>query len=68
MANIDTVPRLLDIDQLAQQLGITHRHIRRLIAERRIPHVKVGRLIRFDPDEISVWLDEHRRPTRNVHA
>ena len=30
-----------------------------------IPHVKLGRLIRFDPDEIEAWLHAHRRePTR----
>jgi hypothetical protein len=28
-------------------------HVRRLIAERRIPYLKEGRLIRFDPDEIA---------------
>ena len=68
MANIDTLPRLLDIEGLAKHLGVTHRHIRRLIAERRIPYVKVGRLIRFDADEITAWLNENRRPTRNVHG
>ena len=62
MAPAVTLPDLLDIDQLAKHLGTSHRHIRRLIAERRIPYVKVGRLIRFDPDEITAWLDRGRRP------
>lgn len=62
MAATDTLPTLLDIDQLAKHLGTSHRHIRRLIAERRIPYVKVGRLIRFDPAEIATWLDESRQP------
>jgi excisionase family DNA binding protein len=57
-----TLPRLLDINELAEHLGTSQRHIRRLIAERRIPYVKVGRLIRFDPDEITAWLDRGRRP------
>lgn len=64
MASPSTLPRLLDINELAEHLGVTHRHIRRLIAERRIPYVKVGRLIRFDPDEISGWLDQGRRAPR----
>jgi excisionase family DNA binding protein len=55
-----TLPNLLDIDQLARHLGTSHRHIRRLIAEKRIPYVKVGRLIRFDPAEIGTWLNESR--------
>lgn len=59
MAGPETLPRLLTIDQLAEHLGTSHRHLRRLIAERRIPYVKVGRLIRFDPAEIAAWLDNH---------
>jgi excisionase family DNA binding protein len=56
----ETVPRLLTIDQLAEQLGITTRHVRRLIAERRVPYLKVGKLVRFDPAEIAGWLDGRR--------
>lgn len=26
-----------------------------------IPHLKLGRLLRFDPDEIEAWLRDHRR-------
>lgn len=36
------------------------RHIQRLVDERRIPYLKVGRFVRFDPVDLSVWLDEHR--------
>jgi excisionase family DNA binding protein len=52
--------RLLDIDAVAEQLCTTVRHIRRLVQERRIPVVRVGRLVRFDPVDIEAWLDEHR--------
>jgi excisionase family DNA binding protein len=31
------VPRLLDVAALAERLGVTERHVRRLVAERRIP-------------------------------
>lgn len=60
MATTSTLPQLLTIDQLAEQLGITVRHVRRLIAERRVPYLKVGKLVRFDPAEIATWLDHHR--------
>ena len=66
MATTDTLPQLLDIDHLAQHLGTSQRHIRRLIAEKRIPYLKVGRLIRFDPAEIAAWLDRGRHPTQPV--
>lgn len=54
------LPRLLDVDSLADRLGVTSRHIRRLVTERRIPFVKVGRFVRFDPAAIADWLSRHR--------
>ena len=53
---------LWDIDAVADRLGVRVRHIRRLVAERRIPYIKWGRLLRFDPEEIEAWLNEARRP------
>ena len=61
MPDTDTLPHLLTIDQLARHLGISVRHVRRLIAERRVPYLKVGRLVRFDPADIAVWLDSRRQ-------
>ena len=60
MPSAPTLPRLLTIDQLAEHLGVTPRHVRRLIAERRVPFLKVGRLVRFDPGDIASWLDATR--------
>ncbi len=60
MTDPDSLPHLLTIDQLVERLGTSNRHIRRLIAERRIPYLKVGKLVRFDPDEITRWLDDSR--------
>lgn len=59
--NADPIPQLLDIPRLAALLSINTRHVRRLIQERRIPFIKVGRLIRFDPAEIQQWIDANRR-------
>lgn len=58
------LPELVDIATLATRLGDSERHIRRLVAERRIPYLKVGRHVRFDAAEIVRWLDEGRRPVR----
>ncbi len=55
------LPELLDINELAQHLGVNVRHVRRLVAERRIPFIKWGHLLRFDPDEIVDWLEYNRR-------
>ncbi len=60
------VPRLLDVAELAERLGVTERHVRRLVAERRIPFLKWGRLLRFDPKEIIGFLDDARVPPRSL--
>ncbi len=52
---------LMDIEAVARRLGVPVRHIRRLVAERRIPYLKWGHLLRFDPAEIEAWLDQARR-------
>jgi len=57
-----TLPHLLDITALAEHLGVTPRHVRRLVAERRVPFVRWGHLIRFDPVEIAGWLERARIP------
>ena len=66
----DTTPRarqaLLTIDGAAERLGVPVRHVRRLVTERRIPYIKWGSILHFDPDEIDAWIDQHRRPARGV--
>ena len=57
-----TRPALIDLPAVAERLGVNERHIRRLVAERRIPFVKWGHLLRFDPTEIDAWLDQSRIP------
>jgi excisionase family DNA binding protein len=60
MTDLSTIPQLLTIVQLAERLGTTVRHVRRLVAEKRVPYLKVGKLVRFDPDEIKQWLASRR--------
>jgi len=55
---------LWDITVVADRLDVQVRHVRRLVAEGRIPYIKWGHLLRFDPDEIERWVDNARRPAR----
>ncbi len=52
---------LIDIEAVAVRLGVPVRHVRRLVAERRIPYLKWGHLLRFDPVDIEAWLARARR-------
>ena len=63
-----TVGRLLSIVEVATALGVEVRHVRRLVHQRRIPYIKWGHLLRFDPVDIAAWIDTYRmypgRPLR----
>jgi len=47
-AGSSSTENLIDCEAVAQLLGVTIRHVRRLVAERRIPYVKIGSFVRFD--------------------
>jgi excisionase family DNA binding protein len=64
MPDAEPLPHLLTIDELAEHLGVTQRHVRRLVAEKRVPYLKWRRFIRFDPAEIAAWLDRSRQSQR----
>jgi excisionase family DNA binding protein len=54
---------LLDVDGAATYLGTSARHIRRLVAERRIPYTKLGpgrsARLRFDTTKLDAWIDQN---------
>jgi excisionase family DNA binding protein len=53
-------PSLLGFDAVAEWLGVEVVFVRRLVAERRIPFLKIGKFVRFDPAEVSTWIDGQR--------
>ena len=57
--------RLSNIAEIAEYLGVGVSHVRRLVLERRIPFIKWGHLLRFDPEDIDAWLDQQRVPPLN---
>ncbi len=52
----------LTVEQAAAYLNITDHFVRRLIRERRIPFVKVGRLVRLRRSDIDDYLAGRRVP------
>ena len=62
MTQPHAAPDLIDIAAVAQRLGVQVRHVRRLVHERRIPYIKWGHLLRFDPTDIDTWIDAARQP------
>lgn len=51
---------LLTVPQLAERLGVRPRFVYRLVDERRIPFIHVGRYLRFDPADVEAYLASRR--------
>jgi excisionase family DNA binding protein len=51
---------LLDFAGAAEYTGLKESHLRRLVAEKRIPRIKMGAgrtsPVRFDPDKLDEWI------------
>ncbi|MDM4720353.1 helix-turn-helix domain-containing protein [Micromonospora sp. WMMA1363] len=52
---------MLTVEQAAQRLGTKVRFVRRLVSERRIRFYKVGKYVRFHPDDIADYIRQGRR-------
>lgn len=61
--------RLLSVEQVAKVLGTSVRFPRRLIEERRIEFVKVGRHVRIPESAIAEFISSHTvKPVRRSRA
>jgi excisionase family DNA binding protein len=52
--------RLLLIDQVAMDLGVSKRTVRRLIARRELVACRLGRSVRVHPDDLAAYIDRRR--------
>jgi excisionase family DNA binding protein len=51
---------LLTVDEAAQRMKMSARHVRRLVADRRIPFHKLGRSVRFDAADVLAYIESCR--------
>ncbi|WP_435866928.1 excisionase family DNA-binding protein [Streptomyces xanthochromogenes] len=61
-----TMNRLLKVEEVAERLGTTVRFPRRLIEERRITFVKVGRHVRIPEHVVEAYVAAHTVVPVNV--
>jgi excisionase family DNA binding protein len=52
--------RLLTVEQAAERLGVSVRFVRRLVFERRIAFVKVGRHVRIASGDLDAFIQAGR--------
>lgn len=59
-----TTTELMTVEQAAAYLGTGERFVRRLITQRRIPFVKLGRHVRLERSALDEFIDAGRVPSR----
>lgn len=52
--------KLMDINELSQRISIPIPTLYSWVCLRRIPHLKLGRCLRFDTAEIEDWIKRRR--------
>ena len=48
---------LINYQQASRVLAISETTLRKWVSCRRVPHVKLGRAVRFDTDELERWIE-----------
>jgi excisionase family DNA binding protein len=56
MTPISVPHELLTVDQAAERIGMSVRHVRRLVAERRIGYHRLGRAVRLHPADLDAYI------------
>lgn len=51
--------RMLDIQEVATYTGLSVHTVYAMVNQRRIPFVKLGRLVKFDRCKIDKWIEQN---------
>ncbi len=57
---------LVSITELSSRLGVAKNTLYDWCAVRKIPHIKLGKFLRFDLAEIEAWLQDKRVLIRDI--
>jgi excisionase family DNA binding protein len=55
---------LMPVPEAAPVLGVDERMVRRLVAEKRIPYVKIGRHVRLRRSDLLAYVEANTVPAR----
>ncbi len=61
-ANHNCFERYLTKKELAELLGFSEAYINILMKDEGLPHIKVGRAVRYQVGDVVSWLQKRRRP------
>ena len=57
---------LLSTEETADFLGISKNTLYEWIVQKRIPHLKVGRLVKFRREELDEWLKKRKQEENKI--
>ena len=58
MERVKLIKRFFNKKELSEYIGITQGTLSVWVCHRKIPYVKVGRLVKFDMKKIETWLED----------
>jgi len=58
--------RLIEIDELSSMLGVSKNTLYDWCAVKKIPHIKLGKFLRFKAADIESWLEAKRVIAKQV--
>lgn len=51
--------RLITIQEAEEYTGLSPHTLYAMVSQRRVPYVKVGRLVKFDQAMLQAWIKQH---------
>jgi len=58
--------RLFTAGEIAERLGVPETWVRESARSGAIPHVRLGRYVRFDLGDVEAWLESCKQPGRSI--
>ncbi len=52
--------RVLTVKEAAERLGLTQKALRRKLDKKQVPYLKLGKLVRFDPEKLMQWANKNQ--------
>lgn len=59
-SNSSALHPLLTLSQVAELLRVSEKTIRRWMISKRLPHARLGRVVRFRQDELLRWIEARK--------
>lgn len=53
-------PKLMNVDELAEYLGLRKQTVYNWLHQKKISGIKIGKVWRFERNEIEKWLKSHK--------